>query len=91
VVPGGGEGFLVGGDRPGVLAAQGACGGLLAAQGGGLARADELGRGEPRPGFLLDELREPERSTGPEVRFPAPVMVALFSPKVVSDAVRRFG
>ena len=34
---------------------------------------------------------QPERRTGPEVRFPAPVMVALFSPNVVSDAVHRFG
>src|SRR6266566_5101774 len=30
---------------------------------------------------------DPERSTGPDVRFPAPVMVALSSPKVVSDAL----
>ena len=37
MVPGGGEGFLVGGDRPRVLAAQGAGGGFLAAKGGGLA------------------------------------------------------
>ena len=29
----------------------------------------------------------PDRSTGPEVRFPAPVIVALSSPKVVSDAL----
>src|SRR6266700_3754229 len=30
-----------------------------------------------------------ERSTGPEVRSPAPAMVALSSPKVVSDALHR--
>jgi len=30
---------------------------------------------------------DPDRSTGPEVRSPAPVMVALSSPKVVSDAL----
>jgi hypothetical protein len=30
---------------------------------------------------------EPERSTGPDVRFPAPAMVALSSPNVVSDAL----
>ena len=30
---------------------------------------------------------DPDRSTGPEVRFPAPVMVALSSPNVVSDAL----
>ena len=30
---------------------------------------------------------EPDRRTGPEVRFPAPVIVALSSPKVVSDAL----
>src|SRR5487761_1098667 len=34
---------------------------------------------------------EPERKTGPLVRFPAPAMVALSSPKVVSDAVHLFG
>ena len=30
---------------------------------------------------------EPDRSTGPLVRFPAPVIVVLSSPKVVSDAL----
>ena len=30
---------------------------------------------------------QPDRSTGPEVRFPAPVIVALSSPNVVSDAL----
>ena len=30
---------------------------------------------------------EPERRTGPEVRFPAPVIVVLSSPNVVSDAL----
>ena len=30
---------------------------------------------------------EPERRTGPVVRFPAPAMVALSSPKAVSDAL----
>src|SRR5438128_752976 len=30
---------------------------------------------------------DPDRSTGPEVRFPAPVTVALSSPNVVSDAL----
>ena len=32
---------------------------------------------------------DPERRTGPLVRFPAPVMVALSSPNVVSDALHR--
>jgi hypothetical protein len=32
---------------------------------------------------------EAERSTGPEVRSPAPVMVVLSSPNVVSDAGQR--
>jgi len=32
---------------------------------------------------------DPERSTGPDVRFPAPVIVALSSPNVVSDALHR--
>jgi hypothetical protein len=48
---GGGEGFLVGGDRDGVFAAQDTGGGVLAAERGGLAGADELGGGEPRPGL----------------------------------------
>jgi hypothetical protein len=30
---------------------------------------------------------DPDRSTGPEVRFPAPVIVALSSPNVVSEAL----
>src|SRR5262249_46711024 len=30
---------------------------------------------------------DPDRSTGPEVRFPAPVIVVLSSPNVVSDAL----
>ncbi len=34
---------------------------------------------------------EPERRTGPEVRFPAPVIVALSSPNVVSDALHAPG
>jgi hypothetical protein len=32
---------------------------------------------------------EPDRRTGPEVRFPAPVIVALSSPNVVSGALHR--
>src|SRR5216683_464914 len=32
---------------------------------------------------------DPERSTGPEVRCPAPVIVVLSSPNVVSDALHR--
>ena len=32
---------------------------------------------------------DPDRSTGPLVRFPAPVIVALSSPNVVSDALHR--
>jgi len=69
VVPGGGEGFLVGGDRPGVLAAQGACGGLLAAQGGGLARATSWAEVSHAQASCSTSCGEPERSTGPEVRF----------------------
>ena len=30
---------------------------------------------------------DPDRSTGPDVRFPAPVMAVLSSPNVVSDAL----
>ena len=54
---GGGEGFLVGGDRGGVFAAQGAGGGVLAAERGGLAGAGQLGGGEPGPGFGDDQPR----------------------------------
>ena len=32
---------------------------------------------------------DPDRSTGPDVRFPAPVIVVLSSPNVVSDALHR--
>jgi hypothetical protein len=32
---------------------------------------------------------DPDRSTGPDVRFPAPVIVALSSPNVVSAALHR--
>ena len=32
---------------------------------------------------------DPDRRTGPEVRFPAPAMVVLSSPNVVSDALHR--
>ena len=32
---------------------------------------------------------DPDRRTGPLVRFPAPVIVALSSPNVVSDALHR--
>src|ERR1019366_5573532 len=59
VMAGGGEGFLVGGDRGGVFAAQGTGGGVLAAQRGGLAGAGQLGRGEPGPGFGDDQPRRP--------------------------------
>ena len=61
---GGGEGFLVGGDRGGVFPAQGAGGGVLAAERGGLAGAGELGGGQPGPGFLDDQAR----GAGPQDR-----------------------
>ena len=61
----GGEGFLVGGDRPGVrAAAEGAGVRGLAVQGGGGAGADQLGGGQPGPGFLDGQARGP----GPQHR-----------------------
>jgi len=74
-VQAGGKRLLIGGDRGAGPAAQGAgCGGLSAERGGG-AGADELGGGQP------------DRRTGPLVRFPAPLIVVLSSPNVVSDAL----
>jgi hypothetical protein len=56
-VPGGREGFLVGGDRGAVFPAQRAGGGVPAAERGGFAGAHQLGGSEPRPGFLDDQPR----------------------------------
>ena len=84
-----GEGFLVRGDRGAVRAVQGAGRGRLAAERGGGAGAHQLGGGQPGPGLGDDQARGPDRSTGPEVRCPATVMVALSSPNVVSDALHR--
>ena len=45
---------------------------------------------QPGPGFGDDQPRGAcRRSTGPLVRFPAPVIVVLSSPNVVSDALHR--
>jgi hypothetical protein len=65
----------------------GVCG--AAVQGCGGAGADQLGGGQPGPGFLDDQARGPDRRTGPLVRFPAPVIVVSSSPNVVSDALHR--
>ena len=54
---GGGEGFLVRGDRGAVFPAQGAGGGVPAAERGGLAGAGQLGGGQPGPGLLDDQPR----------------------------------
>jgi hypothetical protein len=81
------EGFLVYDDRGIVLAVPGAGRGGLAVQSCGSAGADEMGSGQPGPGFLDDQARGPERRIGSEVRFPAPVMAVLSSLKVVSEAL----
>ena len=86
---GGGEGFLVGGDRPGVLPAQraGRCSSLRSAA-ASLARTSWVPASQAQASWMTRR-GEPERRTGPEVRFPAPVIVVLSSPNVVSDALHR--
>jgi hypothetical protein len=86
----GGEGDFIGGDRavfPAAAEGAGGCG--VAVQGGGCAGADQLGGGQPGQNSCMTRRGEPERSTGPDVRSPAPAMVALSSPNVVSDALHR--
>ena len=87
MVAGGGEGFLVRGDRGGVPAAQRAGrGGLAGRAAAALARTSWVAVSQAQASWMTRR-GEPERSTGPEVRFPAPVMVVLSSPNVVSDAL----
>ncbi len=58
VVPGGGEGYLAGGDRAGILAlAQRTRGGGIDGHGGGGAVADQLGDGYPGLELLDDQPR----------------------------------
>ena len=84
---GGGEGFLVGGDRDGVPAAQRAGGGAsLRSAAASLARTSWVAVSQAQASWMTRR-GEPERRTGPEVRFPAPVIVVLSSPNVVSDAL----
>ena len=78
-MPGGGE-DLAGCDLPRVLAAQGAGGGLLAAQRRGLAGADELGGGQQaRPPAA--RAAGSRTGAGARVRPPAPAIIVLFSPR----------
>ena len=70
-------------------AVQRAGGGRLAVQRCGGGRADQLGGGQPC--FGDDQPQGPGPQHGPEVRQPAPVIVALSSPKVVSDALHLVG
>ena len=51
-----------------------------------LARASWVPVSQAQASWMTSRGR-PERSTGPDVRFPAPVMVALSSPNVVSAAL----
>ena len=81
------QGFLVRGDRRVVFPLQGAGLRGVAAERGGGAGADELGGGQPGPGFLDDQPRGSRPQDLLLVRFPAPVMVVLSSPNVVSDAL----
>ena len=53
-----------------------------------LARASWVAVSQAQASWMTSR-GEPERSTGPEVRFPAPVIVVLSSPNVVSDALHR--
>ena len=87
MVADGGEGFLVRGDHAAVRAAQGTGRGSFAAQGGRGAGADQWVAVSQAQASWMTRRGEPDRSTGPDVRFPAPVMAALSSPNVVSDAL----
>jgi hypothetical protein len=80
VTPGGGEGFLVRGDRALSLrrSARAAAASLRRAA-AALARTSWVAV----PGFLDGPAGDPDRRTGPLVRFPAPVIVALSSPNPV--------
>ena len=73
----------------GVFPAQGAGLRGFAAERGGGAGAGHLGGGQPGPGFRMTRRGDPDRRTGPLVRFPAPAIVVLSSPNVVSDALHR--
>ena len=87
MVQAGGEGLLVGGDLLLVPAPQGAgCGGL-GAERGCLAGAHELGGGQPGPCFLDDQPRGAGAQDRAAGAVPAPVIVVLPSPNVVSDAL----
>ena len=53
-----------------------------------LARVSWVAVGQAQASWMTS-CGHPERRTGPEVRFPAPVIVILSSPKVVSEALHR--
>ena len=89
MVADGGEGFLVGGDRGGVFrrrARAAACSPRSAAA--ALARVSWVAVSQAQASWMTRR-GEPERRTGPLVRFPAPAIVVLSSPNVVSDALHR--
>ena len=89
MVPGGGEGFLVRGDGFASLRRRArAAASPPRSEEASLARTSWVPVSQAHASCRTS-CGQPERSTGPEVRFPAPVIVALFSPKVVSDADHR--
>ena len=85
---GGGEGFLVGGDRSCWLRrrrARAAAASVRSAA-ASLARTSWVAVSQAQASWMTSR-GEPDRRTGPEVRFPAPAIVDLSSPNVVSDAL----
>ena len=72
-----------------VFAAQGAGGGCsLRSAAAALARTSWVAVSQAQASWMTRR-GDPERRTGPLVRFPAPVIVVLSSPNVVSDALHR--
>ena len=102
MTPDGGEGFLVRGDRGAVFPAQArAAAAPVRSAAAALARTSWVAVSQAQASEMTSR-GDPDRRTGPEVRFPAPVMVALSSPERglgrappgqvrVPDRVRRGG
>src|SRR5215475_2133188 len=63
-----------------------ACAASLRRAAAALARASWVAVSQAQASWMTKR-GDPDRSTGPEVRFPAPVIVVLSSPNVVSDAL----
>ena len=84
---GGGEGFLIRGDRALSLRRRARAAAVWPCRAAAaLARTRWVAVSQAQASWLTRR-GEPDRSTGPEVRFPAPVMAVLSSPNVVSAAL----